>query len=202
MNRRLMNNSRIFTLLCVGLLASGTVLADKPASVGGGHKQSNQAENSRGKHSDKKGDHDDQANRSDKSSNNRSGNRDNKHYSGNNADERNSQEHNRSLMTGHFDDHSRKKIHDYYTSRRHEGHCPPGLRKKNNACMPPGLTKKWNIGQTLPQDVVLHSIEPQILGYLGPPPPRLRYVRVDSDILLITKSTGMVLDAIDNSGIY
>jgi Ni/Co efflux regulator RcnB len=66
--------------------------------------------------------------------------------------------------------------------------------------LPPGHARQWVIGQRLPSDVIFYNLQPQILTYLAPPPPRHRYVRVASDILLIAIGTGMVLDAIDDLG--
>jgi Ni/Co efflux regulator RcnB len=66
--------------------------------------------------------------------------------------------------------------------------------------MPPGHARRWAVGQRLPRDLVFYNLEPQVLSYLGPPPPRHRFVRVASDILLIAVGSGMVLDAIDDLG--
>jgi Ni/Co efflux regulator RcnB len=66
----------------------------------------------------------------------------------------------------------------------------------------PGHERRWSVGQRLPRNVVFYNLEPQVLSYLGPPPPRQRYVRVASDILLIATGTGMVLDAIDDLDRY
>lgn len=62
--------------------------------------------------------------------------------------------------------------------------------------MPPGQAKKWEIGQRLPRDVVYFDVPREIAAQLGTPPEGHRYVRVASDILLITQSVGNVVDAI------
>jgi len=99
----------------------------------------------------------------------------------------------------YFTEQQRAYINDYYAKQYgRKGHCPPGLAKKQNGCMPPGQAKKWRIGQPLPRDVVFYNLPPNILGQLGPPPSRHRFVRVAQDILLIATGTGMVVDAIDN----
>lgn len=98
----------------------------------------------------------------------------------------------------YFTEQHRAYIHDYYADYYRKGHCPPGLAKKHNGCMPPGQAKKWAIGRPLPRDVIFYDLPPHILEYLGPPPPRHRFVRVAQDILLIAIGTGMVVDAIDN----
>ncbi|WP_227871453.1 RcnB family protein [Novimethylophilus kurashikiensis] len=100
----------------------------------------------------------------------------------------------------HFHDHDRVVIHDYYEHEYSRGFCPPGLAKKHNGCMPPGQARRWEIGRPLPRDVVYYDLPPSVVIELGPPPPRHRYVRVASDILLIAIGTGMVVDAIDDLG--
>lgn len=101
---------------------------------------------------------------------------------------------------GHFDDHQRTLAHDYFSGQFRQGRCPPGLAKKHNGCMPPGQAKKWAMGQPLPNDVVFYDLPPRLLRELGPPPAGHRYVRVASDILLITIGTAMVVDAIEDLG--
>lgn len=99
-----------------------------------------------------------------------------------------------------FDDHSRVAIRDYYGERFQGGHCPPGLAKKRNGCLPPGQAKKWRHHQPLPPGVVYYDLPPALIGHLPPPPPQHRYVRVASDILLISVGTAMVVDAIEDLG--
>ena len=98
----------------------------------------------------------------------------------------------------HFDDHQRTVARDYYGQELSRGRCPPGLAKKHNGCMPPGQAKKWAIGRPLPRDVIYYDLPPRIIVELGAPPPRHRYVRVASDILMIAIGTGLVVDAIED----
>ena len=102
--------------------------------------------------------------------------------------------------SGHFDDHHRVAVREYYDGQFRSGHCPPGLAKKHNGCMPPGQAKKWQLGQPLPREVVYYSVPQPLLVQIGPPPPGHRYVRVATDILLIAIGTGMVVDAIQDLG--
>ncbi len=95
-----------------------------------------------------------------------------------------------------FEEHQRNAVRDYYRAESSAKRCPPGLAKKNNGCMPPGQAKKWQVGQRLPGDVIYHEIPPEIASQLGVPPDGHRYVRVASDILLITQNVGNVIDAI------
>jgi Ni/Co efflux regulator RcnB len=100
----------------------------------------------------------------------------------------------------YFDDRHRVVIHDYYAEQFRTGHCPPGLAKKHNGCVPPGQARKWQIGRPLPGNVVYYNLPPAIVMQLGPPQPGYRYVRVDSDILLMAIGTGLVVDAILDMG--
>ena len=99
----------------------------------------------------------------------------------------------------HFRDKDREMLHAYFSRAYRSGHCPPGLAKKKNGCMPRGA-RKWRLGQQLPREVVFHNLPPEVEGGLEPPPPKHRYVRVASDILLITMGTGMVVDALEDLG--
>jgi Ni/Co efflux regulator RcnB len=100
----------------------------------------------------------------------------------------------------YFGDSQRAVVRDYYEPRIKAGSCPPGLAKKNNGCLPPGQAKKWQVGQSLPADVVYHSIPNSVLVQLGVPPAGHKYVRVAADILLIAVGTNMVIDAIVDLG--
>jgi Ni/Co efflux regulator RcnB len=100
----------------------------------------------------------------------------------------------------HFQDLHRTAVRDYYVKDTQNGRCPPGLAKKQNGCMPPGQAKKWNIGQTLPRDVIYYQVPQRLVMQIGPPPSGHRYVRVAGDILMLAIGTGMVVDAIQNLG--
>lgn len=93
----------------------------------------------------------------------------------------------------------RAVIQQYYGAQIAQGHCPPGLAKKNNGCMPPGQAKKWSRGRPLPGDVVYHALPPDLAVRLNAPA-GAKYVRVAADILLIAAGTGMVLDAVEDLG--
>ncbi|WP_028580183.1 hypothetical protein [Desulfogranum japonicum] len=103
-------------------------------------------------------------------------------------------------LKSYFNDRQRQVVLKYYITQSHSGHCPPGLAKKNNGCMPPGQAKKWQIGYPLPHDVVYYDLPPALVVQLGNPPQGHRYIRVASDILLITVGTAMIVDAIQDLG--
>ncbi|MNJ98647.1 hypothetical protein D3C87_164140 [compost metagenome] len=94
----------------------------------------------------------------------------------------------------------RQVVHDYYGSQFKAGKCPPGLAKKNNGCQPPGQAKKWARGYALPSNVDYYPVPSTLVARLAPPPSGYKYVRVASDILLITIGTSMVIDAIEDIG--
>jgi hypothetical protein len=101
---------------------------------------------------------------------------------------------------GHFGERHRTLVHDYYDAQVRQGRCPPGLAKKDNGCMPPGQAKNWTLGRPLARNVIFHDVPPALAEQLGRPQARHRYAQVDSDILLIERRTGTVLDAIQNLG--
>lgn len=100
----------------------------------------------------------------------------------------------------YFTDRHRNVIHNYYREQYRSGHCPPGLAKKNNGCMPPGQAKKYQIGRPLPADVELYDLPDYVLRDLGTPPSGNRFVRIASDILMISVGSRMVVDAIEDLG--
>lgn len=160
----------ILALIFAGVLVlAGSALAEKPSWAGGGGKN--------GKHEQKK---------KSKSTKDRDGgySQDRQGYDVN--------------VNIYFGDQHRNVIRNYYTEQYRSGHCPPGLAKKNNGCMPPGQARKWQVGRQLPRDVIFHDLPSSLVVQLGPPPTGHRFVRVASDILLITVGTGMIVDAIQD----
>jgi hypothetical protein len=99
-----------------------------------------------------------------------------------------------------FSDQHRVVVHEYYGAAFRAGRCPPGLAKKNNGCMPPGQAKKWRMGRPLSRDVVYYQVPQDLIVRLGPPPGGHRYVRVSSDILLVTVGSAIVVDALRDLG--
>jgi len=164
-------------LIAVAMLAAGSAIADKPSSTGGGKHNKNQ----QNEKYDKRNDH-------------QQGNNDNKAY----------HDQKKSNFSGgkYFVDQHQMVIRDYYDNQYKTHHCPPGLAKKNNGCMPPGQAKKWAIGQRLPRDVVYYDLPWDLLNTIGLPPSGYRFVRVASDILMISNGTGTVVDVINNLGRY
>ena len=100
----------------------------------------------------------------------------------------------------YFGNNDRRIVNEYYAPEFRAGHCPPGLAKKGNGCMPPGQAKKWRKGQPLPQGIAYYELPHDLVYRMPPPPPRHRYVRVGSDILLLSIGSGIVVDAMIDIG--
>jgi Ni/Co efflux regulator RcnB len=99
----------------------------------------------------------------------------------------------------YFGNNDRRIVNEYYAPEFRSGHCPPGLAKKGNGCMPPGQARKWQKGRPLPQGVAYYELPRDLVYRLPPPPPKHRYVRVASDVLLLSGS-GIVVDAMIDIG--
>ena len=92
-----------------------------------------------------------------------------------------------------YDDHGKGQLYGYGL-----GGCPPGLAKKGNGCQPPGQAKKrYAVGKPLPAGVVLQAVPADLLRRLGAPPPGYVYGSVDGDVLKMSATTKLVVDAIE-----
>ena len=81
------------------------------------------------------------------------------------------------------------------------GGCPPGQAKKGNCepnqgFAPPGQAKKWSMGQPLPPAVTYYSLPPTRYGSYGPPQPGYDYVQVDDDLLVMERSTRIIVNVL------
>ena len=162
-------------LAVVGAFAAGQSAADKPSWAGGGKGKGQSAEHG-GKSEGKQG-------------------------GSGGGDEGSARDKSATPVTRqYFADGHRTIVRDYYNDEFRSGRCPPGLAKKHNGCMPPGQAKKWTVGQPLPRDVIYYDVPAPLLRQLEPVPAGYRYARVASDILLITRGSGTVIEAIQNLG--
>ena len=192
---RLMQGSRNLALALAATLACSASFAEKPEWAGGGkgdhgNKHGEKEQGDHGKHGRqqdeyrRQGDHDNQREERDHEGK--------KSSHGPRADT--------VRVGGYFGDHQRVVVRDYYGEQFRAGRCPPGLAKKNNGCMPPGQAKKYRVGQPLARSVPYYPVPQNVAYQLGMPPSGYRYVRVSSDILLLSIGTSMVVDAIQNLG--
>lgn len=98
----------------------------------------------------------------------------------------------------YFNEQHRVVIREFYANEMRSGGCPPGLAKKQNGCLPPGQVKRWALGQALPRDVRYYDLPDSVIRQIGYPPAGYRFVRVDSDVLMLSIGTGLVVDALSN----
>lgn len=71
---------------------------------------------------------------------------------------------------------------------------PPGLARKGQ--LPPGLQKQLQRNGTLPPGLAKRQLPPGLSSRLGPLPYDTERYVVDSDVILIRKSTGIILDVL------
>lgn len=71
---------------------------------------------------------------------------------------------------------------------------PPGLAKKDK--LPPGLQKQLQRNGTLPPGLAKRNLPYDLNSRLGPLPHDTERYIVDNDVILIRKSTGIILDVL------
>lgn len=97
----------------------------------------------------------------------------------------------------YFNDQQRTFAREYYTTTYTKGkRCPPGLAKKNNACLPPGQARVWVVGQPVPSNVTIYSVAPPVIRILPPAPYGYRYARIGGDIVLVQQQNNIIVDII------
>ena len=97
-----------------------------------------------------------------------------------------------------FSDTQRAAAHSYFVKEHGRGNCPPGLAKKHNGCLPPGQAKKrYAVGQSLPQGIVVEELPVELSVRIGPAPPGYRYGMLDGDLVKLAVGTMLVVDAIE-----
>jgi hypothetical protein len=97
-----------------------------------------------------------------------------------------------------FSDTQREAARLYFVQEHGRGNCPPGLVKKQNGCLPPGQAKKrYAVGHSLPQWIVLAELPQKLFARMGPAPPGYRYGILDGDLVKLAVGTSLVVDAIE-----
>ncbi len=104
-----------------------------------------------------------------------------------------------SIMTGddddhrqYYSDHDRDEMRDWYHDQ--DDHLPPGLAKRDQ--LPPGLEKQLRVRGTLPPGL-RKKMEPcpeELERRLPPPPTGCAHVAVGGHVVLVNRSTYVVLD--------
>ena len=92
----------------------------------------------------------------------------------------------------------RKAARSYFVKEHGRGNCPPGLAKKHNGCLPPGQAKKrYVVGHSLPQGIVVGELPVELSARIGSAPPGYRYGILDGDLVKVAVGTMLVVDAIE-----
>ncbi len=92
----------------------------------------------------------------------------------------------------YYSDHDRYEMRDWYHGQ--DDHLPPGLAKRDQ--LPPGLEKQLRVRGTLPPGL-RKKMEPcpeELERRLPPPPAGCAHVLVGGHVVLVNRSTYMVLD--------
>jgi hypothetical protein len=103
-----------------------------------------------------------------------------------------------SQVTVVFSSTQREAARVYFLEEHGRGNCPPGLAKKQNGCLPPGQAKKrYVVGHSLPQGIVVGTLPVELSVRIGPVPPGYRYGILDGDLVKLAVGTLLVVDAIE-----
>ena len=96
----------------------------------------------------------------------------------------------------YYSDHDRDSIRDWYHDRDRDHHLPPGLAKRDQ--LPPGLERQLRVRGTLPPGLRKKMMPcPEEVERRLPPPPRgFVHVFVGGHVVLVNRSTFMVMDII------
>ncbi|HET7205972.1 MAG TPA: hypothetical protein VFI95_05265 [Terriglobales bacterium] len=109
------------------------------------------------------------------------------------------QDHGRGHGRGHdrdgddfYSDHDRHEMRDYY--RHNHRHLPPGLAKKDR--LPPGLERRLRVHSVLDDDMrgYMRPCPEELERRLPPPPPQCEHTVIGGHVVLVNRSTYMVLD--------
>jgi len=94
----------------------------------------------------------------------------------------------------YYSDHDRDKMRGWY--REHGDHLPPGLAKRDR--LPPGLERQIQVRGTLPPGLRKRMVPcPRELEVsLPPPPPGCAHVVIGGNVVLMNRSSYLVLDIV------
>ncbi|MBZ5547057.1 MAG: hypothetical protein LAO22_03705 [Acidobacteriia bacterium] len=92
----------------------------------------------------------------------------------------------------YYSDHDRDEMRGWY--REQDDHLPPGLAKRDR--LPPGLERQLRLRGTLPPGLrkKMAPCPRELEMRLPPPPPGCAHVVVGGHVVLVNRSTYMVLD--------
>src|SRR5229473_4102495 len=91
-----------------------------------------------------------------------------------------------------YDDRDHQVMHGWYEG--HRGNLPPGLAKKDR--LPPGLERQLELRGTLPPGLRgrIYAVPVDLERELPPPPPNCEHVFIGGHVVLLNRSTFVVVD--------
>jgi Ni/Co efflux regulator RcnB len=94
----------------------------------------------------------------------------------------------------YYSDHDRDYMRGWYHERDRDDHLPPGLAKRDQ--LPPGLEKQLRVRGTLPPGLrkKMMPCPEEFERRLPPPPVRCAHVLIGGHVVLVNRSTYVVLD--------
>lgn len=95
---------------------------------------------------------------------------------------------------GVADDSDATSAKDQKGGGKKQGGLPPGLARKEK--LPPGLERQLQKNGTLPPGLARRDLPPDLAGRLPSTPPDIERIIVDTNVLLVEKATGAILDII------
>lgn len=94
----------------------------------------------------------------------------------------------------YYSDHDRDSMRDWYYEQDRDQHLPPGLAKRDR--LPPGLERQLRVRGTLPPGLrkKMMPCPDEIERRLPPPPRDCAHVVLGGHVVLVNRSTFVVLD--------
>lgn len=94
----------------------------------------------------------------------------------------------------YYSDHDRDYMRGWYYDHDHENHLPPGLAKRDQ--LPPGLERQLRVRGTLPPGLrkKMMPCPEEIEHRLPPPPVGCEHVVLGGHVVLVNRSSYVVLD--------
>ena len=96
----------------------------------------------------------------------------------------------------YYSDHDRDSMRGWYHDHDRDDRLPPGLAKRDQ--LPPGLERQLRVRGTLPPGLrkKMRPCPEEFEHRLPPPPPGCEHVVIGGHVVLMNRSTYMVMDII------
>lgn len=94
----------------------------------------------------------------------------------------------------YYSDHDRDYMRGWYHDHDRDDRLPPGLAKREQ--LPPGLERQLRVRGTLPPGLRKHMVPcpEEMERHLPPPPPGCAHVLLGGHVVLVNRSSYVVLD--------